>query len=221
MKNIILVSVSAVIFCSVCAFARENGFETNAAARLTAAAELSRSEIAFERNSGISAVIAQAKSLNMFLPQAAQPKAVSAADSLSGQITLEDITKQCTSKDEVVSAFPELYARIPNEENAGIRKVFSFYENGIKDGAKLRRIELFYTGGDWMQYGLTYFITNTGTNDNTPKVYFMNDLSTTDREEGAIAPKVNPFSDTALQDFILARFLDHSGKTRPDFSPLF
>jgi len=210
-----------LVLLNVCAEARENGFTANTPARIAAATGPALTKIDFDRNIDISAVIDQAKAMGTALPPAEQAKSAAVTDHETGKIILEDVTKQCMYQDEVVSAFPELYDRIPKEENADIRKVFNFYENGIKEESKLRRIEFFYTGGDWMRYGLTYFITNAGNKGHTPGVYFMKDLSTSDGEEGATPPEVDPFNDAALQNYILTRFLDPSGKTKPELSPLF
>ena len=71
---------------------------------------------------------------------------------------LVDVTRSCTSDGEVVSAFPGIYKLFPSEENARIIKVYSlaYFKGGDQ------RVEVYYTGGDWMPYGLVYLITNAG-----------------------------------------------------------
>ena len=69
-----------------------------------------------------------------------------------------------------------------------------------------------------MQYGLTYIMTNAGPDKDQVKAYFISELSTSDREEGAAAPVVDPFNAQKLADFIAADFLDASGKVKAAFS---
>ena len=131
----------------------------------------------------------------------------------SRSVQLIDITEKCMYQDEVVSSYPGIYKLINSEENSRIIKVFSFIDpKGIE-----RRIEVYFTGGDWMQYGLTYFVTDAGLNKGQASAYFMSDLSTSDRENGAVAPKVNPFDSQKLADFIAADFLDAAGNVKAVF----
>ena len=130
-------------------------------------------------------------------------------------IQLVDITKTCVSGgDEVISAYPEIYKMIKSEENSLIIKVFIFIDS---TGGK-RRIEVYYTGNDWMQYGLIYLITNAGENKNEISAYFLGDLSTQDREDGVIAPMVNPFDTKKLVEFIVADFLSTDGNVKTGHS---
>jgi len=128
-------------------------------------------------------------------------------------ILLWDITDQCISQYDVVSAYPALYDIIPNEENFRVIKVFRFTDGKGDE----RRIEVYYTGGDWMQYGLVYFGINAGQNKNQANAYFIGDLSTPDREEGSVAPKIDPFDTQQLADFIVADFLEPDGSVKAAF----
>ncbi|MCX5784133.1 MAG: hypothetical protein NTX59_00435 [Elusimicrobia bacterium] len=148
--------------------------------------------------------------------QAVTLPAPSAARAAAGNIQLTDITEKCTYQGEVVSSYPGIYKMIHTEENSRIIKVFRFMDpKGIE-----RRIEVYFTGGDWMQFGLTYFVTNAGQNKDQANAYFMTDLSTPDREEGAIAPRINPFDSQKLAEFIAADFLDTYGNVRPVFNSI-
>lgn len=132
----------------------------------------------------------------------------------SSRIQLTDITDKCTHNDEVVSAFPSVYKMFPSEENSRIIKVFTYADaRGTQ-----HRIEVYYTGGDWMQYGLTYIITDAGENRSQARAFFAGQLSTTDRENGEVAPAVNPFDNAQLSDFLVNSFLDASGKVKPGLS---
>ena len=71
-----------------------------------------------------------------------------------------------------------------------------------------------------MQYGLTYIVTNAGRNKDRVNAYLVSDLSTPDREEGGIAPRVNPFDPIKLGGFISADFLDAAGNVRVVFSSI-
>lgn len=166
-------------------------------------------------------------------------------------INLRDVTSQYIYKyDHVVSAFPELYDIIPTEENFDITKVFHF--NAIKSpfgsgnpGAQgydfsLRRIEVFVTGGDWMEYPIVYFVTDAeqviprgkpGCQDpkergdcdlfeDHPRAYNIPQLSTPDREGGEVAPEVDVQNADSLFRFISERFLDENGMIRDGFVPL-
>ena len=128
----------------------------------------------------------------------------------ASRIQLTDITDKCTHGDEVVSAYPALYKLFPSEENSRVIKVFRFADS---KGAE-RRIEVYFTGGDWMQYGLTYLITNSGENKNQASAFFVSELSTPDREDGAVAPVVNPFDAGKLSEFIVGDFLDVKGNVK-------
>jgi len=128
----------------------------------------------------------------------------------ASRIQLADITDKCTHGDQVVSAFPTVYKMFPSEENSRIIKVFAYKD--VK-GTE-HRIEVYYTGGDWMQYGLSYVITDAGENRSLARAFFASQLSTTDRENGEVAPKVNPFDAGALVDFLLNDFLDANGKVK-------
>ena len=126
-----------------------------------------------------------------------------------GKVQLTDITDNCIRNGEVVSAFPAVYKMFQSEENSRIIKVFQFTDaKGIQ-----HRMEVYYTGGDWMQYGLAYIITDAGAKDQA-SAYFVNELSTSDRENGAAAPAVNPFEDAKLADFIVNSFLDANGNVK-------
>jgi len=129
-------------------------------------------------------------------------------------IQLADITDKCTHNGEVVSAFPSVYKMFPSEENSRIIKVFTYAD---AKGTQ-HRIEVYYTGGDWMQYGLAYLITDAGENRSLARAFFASQLSTSDRENGEVAPAVNPFDNAQLSDFLVNSFLDASGKVKPGLS---
>lgn len=128
----------------------------------------------------------------------------------ASRLQLSDITDKCTHGDEVVSAFPSVYKLFPSEENSRIIKVFRYAD---AKGTE-HRIEVYYTGGDWMQYGLTYIITDAGENRTQARAFYINELSTSDRENGEAAPAVDPFDNAQLSAFIVNGFLDANGKVR-------
>ena len=140
-------------------------------------------------------------------------------------VELEDVSQRWTFRYDIVSAFPEVTATIPREENFRAIKVFQYHQDDVVSVFNERRVEVFYTGGDWMQYGNVYFVTNSPNprHEITPDdsaAYFIKDLSTTDRDDGAVAPAVNPFDDAALKDFIKTKFLDSSGSVAAGFVPV-
>ena len=146
-----------------------------------------------------------------------------AAAKAAGKIKLWNVTKDWTFQWTAISAFPWAYDKIPVEENNDVYWIFHYYESGKEIVFKKRRVEFYYTGGDWMQYGNTYFVTNAeGPNaySDNPRAYLISDLSTPDKENGAVAPKVDPFDTPKLEDYILNSFLDEDGKVRPEFQPL-
>ena len=130
-----------------------------------------------------------------------------------GGVGLHDITWKCTQNGEVVSAFPSIYKKIYSEENSRIIKVFRVLDNKGEE----TRLEVYYTGGDWMQYGFVYFVTNAGQRRGVVSAYFMHDLSTPDREDGAVAPRVDPFNLEKLVGYISSAFMDAEGKVQPVF----
>lgn len=141
---------------------------------------------------------------------------LSAPAAAQAPVELADVTEKWTSEDEVISAFPHVYKLIHSEENSRILKVFSFTDaKGVE-----RRLEVYYTGGDWMQYGLTYIATTAGQTGGRVAIYAINDLSTPDKEEGEVAPKIDPFDTKALSDFIAGDFLDADGGVKPSFKSL-
>ena len=142
--------------------------------------------------------------------------APSRPDTGTRNIQLSDITDQCISQYDVVSAYPALYNMIPNEENFRVIKVFRFTDG--KGGE--RRIEVYYTGGDWMQYGVTYIVTNAGKSKDRVSVYPVSELSTPDTEDGETAPAVDPFDGIALSAFITGSFLDEDCGVRASFKSI-
>ena len=148
--------------------------------------------------------------------QAATLPAPSVARVAPRRIQLVDITEKCTYQGEVVSAYPGIYKMFQSEENSRIIKVFRF----VDPKGTERRIEVYFTGGDWMRYGLIYLVTNTGQNKDQANAYFISDLSTADRESGSIAPGIDPFDSQKLTDFIAADFLDAYGNVRPVFNSI-
>jgi hypothetical protein len=140
-------------------------------------------------------------------------------------VDVADVTAQWTFRYEVISAFPQTVARIPQEENFRAIKVFRYFQGDATNPLNERRVEVFYTGGDWMEFGYVYFVANSPNPRHDifadgAAAYFMKDLSTTDREDGAVAPAVNPLDDSALKNFIISKFLDASGAVAPGFVPL-
>lgn len=132
----------------------------------------------------------------------------------ASRIQLTDITDKCTNNDEVVSAFPSVYKMFPSEENSRIIKVFRYADTKGTE----HRIEVYYTGGDWMQYGLAYIITDAGENRSQARAFFISELSTSDRENGETAPAVDPFDNAQLSDFIVNGFLDAGGNVKAGLS---
>lgn len=129
-------------------------------------------------------------------------------------VRLQDITAQCTKDGEVVSAYPGVYKLVHTEENSRVLKVFSFTDTkGIS-----RRVEVYFTGGDWMQYGLTYIATTAGQKNGQVSAYFIDALSTPDHEDGAVAPRVNPLDPQQLIGFVAAEFLDAAGNVKSAYS---
>jgi hypothetical protein len=129
-------------------------------------------------------------------------------------IELTDITDKCTRDDEVVSAYPKVYKLFRSAENFRIIKVFNFTD---PDG-KGRRIEVYFTGEDWMRYGLIYFVTNAGRDKDTAGAYFISALSTPDLENGGTAPVVNPSDTNKLGEFIVTGFLEADGNVKAGFN---
>ena len=148
-------------------------------------------------------------------PAAAEPKVlVTAMD--PDRVYVQDITKDCTVKDEVVSAYPELYELIPREENYLVLKVFRFTDpKGME-----RRVEVFYTGGDWMRHGMTYFATTAGPDASQARAYYISELSTPDREEGSVPPVISPKDTQRVAGYIAADFLEEDGLVRSSFSSI-
>lgn len=130
-----------------------------------------------------------------------------------GGVGLNDITWKCIQNGEVVSAFPGIYRNIPSEENSRIIRVFRVLDSKGEE----TRLEVYYTGGDWMRYGLVYFVTNAGQRRGLVRAYFMADLSTPDREDGAVAPRVDPFDLNQLVAYISSSFMDAEGRVQPVF----
>ena len=148
------------------------------------------------------------------MPQAPSVPAPAIVTDGSRILHLQDITAQCTQNYEVVSAYPGIYKLIHTEENSRILKVFSFTDSkGLA-----RRVEVYFTGGDWMQYGLTYIATTAGQKNGQVSAYFIDDLSTPDREDGAVAPRVNPLDPQQLMGFVAAEFLDANGSVKAGFT---
>ena len=130
-------------------------------------------------------------------------------------IQLKDITEKCTiNGDEVVPAFPkQVYRPIVNHENHRILRVYSYVYP--KDGGE-RRIEVWYAGGDWMQFGLVYLVTNAGPDKGLIRTYLVKELSTQDPEEGSLAPGIDPFDFPKLESFISADFLAPDGRVKEE-----
>ena len=145
--------------------------------------------------------------------------------SLVSAVSLEDVTARWTFRDEVISAFPATVARVPREENWRIIKVFSYFQGDAANPQNERRVEVMYTGGDWMEYGIVYFIANSPNaaaevSFYESAAYKMSDLSTTDLEDGAVAPAVDPLNDEALRTYISTKFLDANGAVAAGFAPI-
>ena len=135
-------------------------------------------------------------------------------------INIKEVTKNWTYKGLAISAFPGADKKIPHEENYDIRDVFHYYAPGMSN---LARIEVICTGGDWMKYGMVYFVTDAPSAANPygdPKAYFIESLSTADKENGSKAPKFNPLNKQELESYILNHFLDAGGRIKPGFKSL-
>ena len=147
-------------------------------------------------------------------PQAPSVPAPTLYPADSRGVHLQDITDKCLKDGEVVSAYPGIYPLIHSEENSRILKVFRFTDSKGTD----RRVEVYFTGGDWMQYGLTYIVTNAGQNNGQVSAYFIDDLSTPDRQDGSVAPKVNPLDSQQLAGFVSSDLLDADGNVKSAFT---
>jgi|LakMenEpi03Aug12_release.lakeMendotaPanAssembly.Ray.scaffolds.fasta_scaffold262468_2 hypothetical protein len=140
-------------------------------------------------------------------------------------LEIVDVTSQWTYDYRVISAFPRSYDRIRKEENASIIKVFRIFRSSSCGPSFEKRLEVFYTGGDWRAFGFTYFVTDASNPNNalpyeTVGAYYLEDLSTADSEEGRAAPRFDPLDEESLKRFILEKFLDSEGKVRSEFRPL-
>ena len=146
-------------------------------------------------------------------------------------LRLTDVTRSWIYRYAILSAFPEVYEYIPVEENADIECVYHFKEANLPQTYYQRRIELFYTGGDWMEYGLVYFVTDAEQEipapgkpihywSDTPRAYFIPELSTTDFEGGEIPPQIDPFDSEQLRKFMRTKFLTGKGWVQPKYRPL-
>jgi len=149
-------------------------------------------------------------------PSFAVPAPAAMPERAARGISIVDITAKCTENGTVVSAFPGIYKKFASEENSRIIRVFLIADPQRGE----RRLEVYFTGGDWMEYGLTYFVTNAGEAQDQIKVYPVSDLSTPDAENGAVAPKVDPFDVPKLKAFVLKTFMDAGGNVRPGFSSI-
>ena len=170
--------------------------------------------------SGTDAQIAPALNKAPELPQPYAVPAMTPAPSMaqagSQNIELMDVTEKWIFQGTIISVYPTIYKMIHREENSEIIRVFHFAD---PQGTE-RRIEVFYTGGDWMRYGLTYFVTNAGPYKDQADAYFISDLSTADPKNGSIAPKVNPRSAQKVADFIINDFLDAYGNVKAGFNSI-
>jgi hypothetical protein len=146
------------------------------------------------------------------LPQIEAPAPVRTART----VQLTDVTDKYTKNGEVVTSYPAVYPQVPKEENSLIIKVFRFT---ARDGAE-RKIEVFLTGGDWMQYALIYFVTNAGPDKNKASAYFMPRLSTPDRENGSVAPEIDPQDTQKVAAFIVNEFLDGNGNLKTGYTSI-
>jgi len=129
------------------------------------------------------------------------------------QLKLADITKERTQGDEVVPVYPKLYT-LPFFERAENRRVIRVYDLSYFKSEGMK-IEVYYTGGDWMQYGFAYLVT---AGENWASAYFISTLSTPDREEGSIPPAISPFDAVKLEQFIVNEFLDSNGNVKEKFN---
>ncbi len=158
---------------------------------------VSLSAPAYAGGSAFADLVSRAGSVEIQAPEPSRAMPVT-------DLQLADITDKCSVDGEVPTAFPAAYAAIPAEENILVTRVYRFT---ARDGAE-RKIEVVITGGDWMQYPFIYFVTNAG---RASAAYFVPALSTSDRENGEVAPEVDFHDEPALRAFILDRFLDRSG----------
>lgn len=128
------------------------------------------------------------------------------------QKQLIDITKERTQDYEVVPVYPKLYT-LPLFEKAENRRIIRVYGLSYSKSEDMK-IEVYYTGGDWMRFGFVYLVT---AGDNWASAYFISTLSTPDREEGSIPPAISPFDAEKLHDFIVNGFLDENGNVKEKF----
>jgi hypothetical protein len=140
-------------------------------------------------------------------------------------IDLIDISDNWRFRENLISAFPKTYDLIPKEENANIIRIFRYFQGDASNPLNERRVEVFYTGGDWMEFGYTYLVANSpnganGVYADSAGAYFIPDLSTTDREEGSTPPAIDPLDPEALKCFIRDQFLNELGDVKGEFKPL-
>jgi hypothetical protein len=144
---------------------------------------------------------------------------------------LADVSESWIYGYDIVSAFPWVYNTIPTEENADIDFIYHFQEGGYVHPFYQRRVEIFYTGGDWMQYGLVYFITDAQQEitvkgkvihywPDGPRAYFIPEMSTTDFEGGEIPPRIDPFNAAQRITYLRYTFLNNKGWVHPRYKPL-
>jgi len=172
---------------------------------------------------------------------------VSADDS----VKLEDVTKRFTYRYyNVLSAFPKIYKHIPKEENTERVHIAQFQGKDRKQKTDSsdyykRRIELFFSGGDWMNHVRVFLVTDAAQvmeKDGKPllysdgrmrtrsagsaRAYYVLDLSTSDYENGKTPPKVDlwkgdeGFSAKRTMEYYRTTFLDKNGWVKPQFVPL-
>lgn len=175
-------------------------------------------------NDVLNKVIARTDMSNIFVPKVSEtniPTAVPTPYKVqepSKNVELQDITKECTNGWEIVPTFPKkVYEPILNHENYRIIKVYSYiYPKGDE-----RKVEVWYAGGDWMHYGLVYFVINAGVDKNSVRAYLIKELSTGDLEEGSSAPWIDPLdldpnSPKKLAEFIVSDFLGPNGNVKEE-----
>lgn len=179
---------------------------------------LSGTAFAMPGSSALSNVIAgtDAQLAPLMLAAADAPQIEAPAPVRSGDATVQltDVTEKYTMDGEVKTSYPEFYTQVPKEENALLIKVFTFT---ARDGSE-RKLEVLFTGGDWMQYGLVYFITNAGADREKVSAYFIARLSTPDKQDGGVAPAIDPHDAQKLAAFITNDFLDGNGDLKAGYT---
>ena len=138
--------------------------------------------------------------------------------------------------------FADLSSLMVQHENTGINRIFEFRVSDQKEPMNIRRVEVHFSGGDWMTYPLIYFLTDAEQirvingkpvgyypggapyrrHYDDPRAYFIKDLSTSDFENGEIPPVLDIFrvSNKEIIKYIKTKFLTKDGMVQGSFVPV-